>query len=164
MMVVGLIITFAFINRSMMLGFWVVHVVAFWDTRSAGLNSGSIFAFYIWIKILNYGTTTANSFLFWRILSDLISMSFVCVHRMTWWMLLIRAKTALWYSFLTTSSCTLYSSDLPPSQGILERDGDNREDTSHQSYRKQPLYCSLVSWCSTRAHTLTSYPLALILL
>jgi len=44
-MVVGLIITGSFINRSMMLGFWVVRVVAFQEIRSAGWNSEGLFPF-----------------------------------------------------------------------------------------------------------------------
>jgi hypothetical protein len=45
MMVVTLIITGTSIIRSMMVGFWVLRVVAFWEIRSAGLNSEGLFPF-----------------------------------------------------------------------------------------------------------------------
>jgi len=32
-------------------------------------------------------------------------------------------------------------------------DGDDKEDTSNRSYRKQPLYYSRITWCSTTTHS-----------
>jgi len=37
-------------------------------------------------------------------------------------------------------------------EGNIEGDGDNREETSNRSYRKQPFYCSRVTWCSTSTY------------